>query len=61
MQVVVPQAGHFQFLDEQSLLDRSVCAAGRTPDATVRAVSRVSCCHLKLLALFTVVICLSSR
>jgi len=41
-QVVVPQAGHFQFLDEQSLLDRSVCAAGRTPDATVRAVSRAA-------------------
>lgn len=41
-QVVVPQAGHFQFLDEQSLLDRSVCAAGRLPDATVRAVTRVS-------------------
>lgn len=40
-QVVVPQAGHFQFLDEQSLLDRSVCAAGRLPDATVRAVTRV--------------------
>lgn len=41
LQAVVPSAGHFQFLDEQSTLDRAVCAAGRTSDATVRAFSQV--------------------
>lgn len=41
-QVLIPDAGHFQFLDEQSMLDRSVCTVGRTPDATVRAISRAA-------------------
>lgn len=41
-QAVVPSAGHFQFLDEQSTLDRAVCAAGRTSDATVRAFSQAA-------------------
>ena len=33
-------AGHFQFLDEQSALDRAVCAVGRTPDTVVRLASQ---------------------
>lgn len=48
-QVVLPDTGHFQFLDEQSSLDRAVCATGRVPDATVRAFSQVNINVLPLL------------
>ena len=40
LQVVLTDAGHFQFLDVQSALDRAVCTVGRTPDAIVRLVSQ---------------------
>lgn len=38
--MVLRDAGHFQFLDEQSALDRAVCAVGRTPDQAIRSTSQ---------------------
>lgn len=40
--VSVEQAGHFQFLDKQSSMQRAVCAQGRAPDYSVRQMSQVS-------------------
>lgn len=40
LQMVMRDAGHFQFLDEQSALDRAVCAVGHTPDKEIRLVSQ---------------------
>lgn len=39
-QVAIDQAGHFQFLDSQSTMQRAVCTVGPKPDADVRAVSQ---------------------
>ncbi|KAL3132591.1 hypothetical protein ABBQ32_009124 [Trebouxia sp. C0010 RCD-2024] len=38
--VSVEQAGHFQFLDKQSSMQRAVCAQGRLPDYSVRQLSQ---------------------
>eukprot|EP00884_Botryococcus_braunii_P023347 jgi/Botrbrau1/9697/Bobra.0201s0027.1 len=35
-EVVIRQAGHFQFVDEQSTLQRAICAAGAISDQAVR-------------------------
>ena len=43
VQVVVRDAGHFQFLDAQSAIDRAICTVGKTPDTVVRILSQV--CH----------------
>lgn len=40
MQMVMRECGHFQFLDEQSMLDRAVCQVGRMSDSDVRLVSQ---------------------
>ena len=37
----VEQAGHFQFLDKQSSMQRAICAQGRLPDYSVRQISQV--------------------
>ena len=42
--VSVEQAGHFQFLDKQSSMQRAICAQGRLPDYSVRQLSQV-CAH----------------
>ena len=41
LQVAMKDVGHFQFLDTQSVLQRSVCAVGRTSDASVQHISQV--------------------
>lgn len=40
-EVVLGSAGHFQFLDEQSMLQRAVCAVGPVEDSSVREVAQV--------------------
>ena len=40
LQMVMQDCGHFQFLDEQSTLDRAVCQVGKTPDSVVRLASQ---------------------
>ena len=40
-ELVLREAGHFQLLDEQSLLQRAVCAVGPVDDAAVRNVAQV--------------------
>ncbi|KAA6427900.1 MAG: hypothetical protein FRX49_02562, partial [Trebouxia sp. A1-2] len=40
--VSIEQAGHFQFLDKQSSMQRAVCAQGKVPDYSVRQISQVS-------------------
>ena len=40
-EVLLCDAGHFQLLDEQSLLQRAVCAVGPIEDAAVRNVAQV--------------------
>lgn len=42
--VSLEQAGHFQFLDKQSSMQRAICAQGRLPDYSVRQLSQV-CVH----------------
>ncbi len=44
----VQNAGHFQFLDDQSALQRAICAVGPVADERVRAVAQV-CVSLLLL------------
>ena len=39
-EVLVRNAGHFQFLDDQSALQRAICAVGPVADARVRAVAQ---------------------
>lgn len=39
-EVVLKDAGHFQFVDSTSLLFRSICREGATPDDAVRAVTQ---------------------
>ncbi|KAK9908726.1 hypothetical protein WJX75_001965 [Coccomyxa subellipsoidea] len=39
-EVVLASAGHFQFLDEQSMLQRAVCAVGPVDDQSVRKVAQ---------------------
>ena len=39
--VSIPDAGHFQFLDKQTSMQRAVCTQGRVPDYSVRQVSQV--------------------
>ncbi|CAG9462582.1 unnamed protein product [Pedinophyceae sp. YPF-701] len=41
-QLLVRDAGHFQFLDRKSALQSAVCAEGRTPDGVVRAVAQAA-------------------
>ena len=41
-QVAVSDAGHFQFLDAQSTMQRAICATGRASDADVRATAQAS-------------------
>ncbi|DBA93619.1 TPA: hypothetical protein ACH3X3_013696 [Trebouxia sp. C0006] len=38
--VSIEQAGHFQFLDKQSSMQRAVCAQGKVPDYSVRQISQ---------------------
>lgn len=38
-------AGHFQFLDSQTLLQRSICNNGHTTDSAVRLISQVRSRH----------------
>lgn len=40
-ELLLREAGHFQLLDEQSLLQRAVCAVGPVEDAAVRNVAQV--------------------
>lgn len=40
VELVLADAGHFQFLDEQSTLDRAVCTVGRTPDTVIKLTSQ---------------------
>jgi hypothetical protein len=40
-EVVLKEAGHFQFLDSQSVLQRAVCAVGQIDDSAVRGVAQV--------------------
>jgi hypothetical protein len=40
-ELLLPEAGHFQLLDEQSLLQRAVCAVGPVDDAAVRNIAQV--------------------
>ena len=42
-EVLVRTAGHFQFLDDQSALQRAICTAGPIADARVRAVAQARC------------------
>jgi len=44
----VQNAGHFQFLYDQSALQRAICAVGPVADERVRAVAQV-CVSLLLL------------
>ena len=49
--MLVRNAGHFQFLDDQSALQRAICAVGPVTDARVRAVAQARprlllCAHL---------------
>ena len=46
-EVVLGKAGHFQFLDSQSMLQRTICAVGPIPDASVRGVAQVLHLHSK--------------
>lgn len=39
--MVLGKAGHFQFLDSQSMLQRTICAVGPIQDASVRSVAQV--------------------
>ncbi|CAL8460752.1 g283 [Coccomyxa elongata] len=39
-EVVLGSAGHFQFLDEQSMLQRAVCAVGPVEDSSVREIAQ---------------------
>ncbi|KAK9846302.1 hypothetical protein WJX81_001257 [Elliptochloris bilobata] len=39
-EVLVRNAGHFQFLDNQSALQRAICAVGPVDDSRVRAVAQ---------------------
>lgn len=39
--ISVPEAGHFQFLDKQTGMQRAVCTQGRVPDYSVRQISQV--------------------
>ena len=41
-QVAVSDAGHFQFLDAQSTMQRAICATGRASDSNVRATAQAS-------------------
>ena len=41
-EVVLGKAGHFQFLDSQSMLQRTICAVGPIQDVSVRGVAQVS-------------------
>ena len=40
LSMLLTDAGHFQFLDEQSALDRAVCTVGNTPDSVIRLASQ---------------------
>jgi len=40
-EVVLGKAGHFQFLDSQSMLQRTICAVGPIQDASVRSAAQV--------------------
>lgn len=47
-EVVLSKAGHFQFLDSQSMLQRTICAVGPIQDVSVRSVAqvrRICCCY----------------
>lgn len=39
MEVVFPAAGHFEFLDSITVLERTICDAGRVPDSAVKEVT----------------------
>jgi len=39
--MVLGKAGHFQFLDSQSMLQRTICAVGPIQDASVRSAAQV--------------------
>lgn len=41
-EIVLGSAGHFQFLDEQSMLQRAVCAMGPVDGSAVRKVTKVN-------------------
>ena len=40
-EVVLGKAGHFQFLDSQSMLQRTICTVGPISDVFVRGVAQV--------------------
>lgn len=40
-EIVLGSAGHFQFLDEQSMLQRAICAVGPVEDSSVREIAQV--------------------
>ena len=40
-QVEIRDAGHFQFLDQQSAVQKAVCTTGSQPDTGVRLASQV--------------------
>ena len=40
-EVVLGKAGHFQFLDNQSMLQRTICAVGPVQDVSVRGIAQV--------------------
>ena len=39
--MLLRDAGHFQLLDEQSLLQRAICAVGPVQDEAVRNIAQV--------------------
>ena len=40
MKAEIPNAGHFQFLDEPNLVQRSVCSEGKLAGGVIKGVSR---------------------